>query len=294
MTDAARRVVSEKSTVTPRVGRYVGNDGPNALVDLGDQRVPVPFLTGMVPAINEPVHVWSIDGSLYMLGPTAPKPGVGVISTITGNQAVVTTDFGDFPMTVAPTDPMPSSGDWVGISWSSQPWCTLLVDVPDPATPPPSPGGGGGGQVKTAEFRTVDAGSTDRHQSRWWTDQPHASNSTFGAFMYGWQIKDTIPAGAVFESLQVYVSWHQRQGGAPRWVLHDLKGRTGVPSVSAYTEWVPGSGYQTPPGGLAEAWFNALKDGGPWSGIGLNQGGYNIFKSRAQDGMTGALLIKWR
>lgn len=291
MGDAARAATERKSTVTPRIGRYVGNDGLSALVDLGDQRVPVQFATPWVPQINEPVWVDSIDGVLRMTGPTRPKPGIGVILTITGTTAQVRTDFGDFEMVVAPTDPLPTSGETVGISWSSQPWCTLLIDIPEPEPPAPDPGGGGT-TVHVAEFRAVNAGSTDRGSPRWWQSQPWASNTTYGAWFYGNQVKDTVPAAAGFESLEFYVSRVQDQGGQPRFTLHSDPYPVGVPAMSAYTEWDPPGGWQTPPD--PEGWFDALKAGGSRFGVGLNQGGFNKFASLAQDGMSGALRIRWR
>lgn len=300
MADVARRAVDEKSTLTPRVGRYVGADGLNALVDLGDQRVPVQFATPWVPLINEPVWVDSVDGLLRLVGPTTPKPGIGVVETINsaGTSAVVQTDFGTYTLTVAPTDPMPTSGDTVGIHWSSQPWCTLLIDVPEPEAPPPAPGGGGS-TVKTAEFRAVDAGSTDRGAPRWWNAQPWSSDSTYGAWFYGNQIKDTIPVGAQLAHdddgsplLQFFVAWDRRRYGGSRFTLHSDATKAGVPAMSGFTVWNPDGGWQTPPN--AQEWFDALKAGGDRYGVGLNQGGYEQFKSLAQDGMSGALRISWR
>ena len=297
MGDAARKEVTRKSTVIPRIGRYVGADGMNASVDLGDQRVPVQFATAWVPQINEAVWVDSVDGTLRLIGPTSPKPGIGVVETITGGSAVVQTDFGKFTMVVAPTDPMPTSGDTVGIQWSSQPWCTLLVDVPDPDVPPPPPVGGGS-ELRTVEFRAIDAGSTDRDRPRWWQAQPWASESTYGAWFYGQQIKDTIPAGAQLHyvdgvpQLQFFVAWNRRRYGGSRFALHSDPVKAGVPAMSGSTVWNPGDGWQTPPN--AQEWFDALKAGGSRFGVGLNQGGWEEFKSLAQDGMSGALRITWR
>ncbi|MFL2001429.1 hypothetical protein [Microbacterium sp. A1-JK] len=295
--EQVKRLLSAKSRVTPYVGRYVGNEGMLATVDLGDQRVTVPFASsGIVPEINEPVHVWSVDGSLMMLGPTAPKPGLGVVATVAGDYVNVTTDFGTFLMPYGPPSDPPTSGDAVSINWSTGASCMKLSTSPDPVEPPVNPGGGGEvvqpPVVRTVEFRAVDAGSTDRGAARWWTDRPYASNSTFGAWFYGSQIKDTIPAGAEFVGLEIYISYHQRQGGAPRFALHDQTGKAGVPGFGGYTEWAPGSGWQTPPD--PAGWFAALKAGGDRWGVGLNQGGFNIFRSLAQDGMSGALKITWR
>lgn len=292
---AVLRLLAKKSRVTTYVGRYVGNEGMTALVDLGEERIHVPFLTSIVPEVNETVHIWSIDSSLFLVGTTAPKPGMGVVVTAVGeNQVRVTTDFGDFVMPYGPPTEPPASGDTVAVIWPG-PSCVKLSTSPDPVLPPPPPDGGSGPtpQVHTQVFRAVDAGSTDRGSARWWTDRPYASNSTFGAWFYGSQIKDTIPAGAEFISLEIYIAYQQRQGDAPRFALHDQRGKAGVPGFWGYTEWAPAGGdFRTPPD--PSGWFHALKAGGDRWGVGLNQGGYNIFRSLAQDGQSGALKITWR
>lgn len=288
--EAIHRLLAAKSRVTPYVGRYVGVDGTLALVDMGDQRVPAQFAC-VPPEINDAVHVWSIEGSLFLMGPTSPKPGMGVVSTVSGDLVTVVTDFGTFTMPYGPPSDPPTSGDTVAINWPG-PSCVKLSTSPDPVVPPPDPGGGGGATVRTLEFRATASGSTDRGSTRYWTDQVYASNTTYGVYAYGTAIKDSIPASAEFVSLEVYVSQQQRYGAAPRWVLHNLYGTYAVPAVSAYTEWAPGGGWQTPPN--AADWFAQLKQGGAWAGIGFNQGGWNIFKSLAQDGMAGALRITGR
>ena len=279
----------EKSRVTTRVGRYVGNEDQQALVDLGDQRFPVPFLTGFVPQVNDPVHVWTIDGTSFMVGPAHPKPGAGVVSTVNDPMVTVVTDFGTFSMPFAGATP--TSGDTVGISWSSQPWCAKLSTSPEPPSPPDPPAPPRP-EVKTAEFRVIDTGSTDRGSARWWQAQPWASDSTYGAWFYGHQIKDTVPAGAQFVSLEFYAAWAVRFGDTPRFTLHSDPYKAGVPAMTGPTAWAPGDGWQTPPD--PQGWFNALKAGGDRFGVGLNQGGWNRFKSRGEDGMTGALRIKWK
>lgn len=290
-TEAILDQLRRKSTVTARIGRYVGAVDGQALIDISDQRFTAGWKTaGYVPAINESVWVESIDGRLFMTGPTTPKPGFGVVATVSGQLVTVTTDFGSFTMPYAGT--LPASGDPVGITWGETPWCTKLSKNPEQPDAPGSPETGS--QVLALTFRAVDAGSTDRHQSRWWSSRPMASESTYGAWFYGTQIKDTIPAGAEFVSLEIYVSWAVRRFGPPRWVLHDLAYKSGLPNVSAYVEWDPthGSGWFTPPD--AAGWFDALKSGGDWWGIGFNQGGWEEARNLVEDADSGALRIKWR
>lgn len=297
MSEAAQRAVDQKSKVTTRVGVYVGNDGNTALVDLGDQRVPVAFATAWVPEVNEPVYVDTIDGVSRLVGPTTPKPGMGVVVSLdaSGDYVTVMTDFGNYLMPYAAPDPdapAPTSGDSVGIDWSSGPKCYRLSTSPDPVVPPPDPGGGSTPQTFTQEFRAVDAGTTHPNGD-WWQREVWAADGNVGAWFYGSQIRDTIPNGALFLSLEVSINRIQRFGSAPNWALHDLPGKSGVPSFFGQTSWHPGGdGWQTPPN--PQSWFDALKAGGNARGIGLNRGGYNKFSSLAQDGRSGALRISWR
>ena len=266
-----------------------------AVVDLGDQRVPVQFATPWVPEINEPVWVDSVDGMLRLVGPTTPKPGRGIVSDIDGDLATVVTAFGEYQMPFSAGD-APGGSDPVGIVWSEGARCFRLSvdpDLPTPAPPPPSPGE----EVRTAEFRAIAAGSTDRppKPTRWWTSRPMASATTIGAWFYGTQIKDTIPADAEFVSLEIWVSWAVRRFGPPRWVLHDHGFPiSSTPNLSSYVEWEPGAdaGWKTPPD--AAGWFNALKAGGSWAGVGLNQGGWEEANALSADGASGALRIKWK
>lgn len=275
--------------VSVRKAIFAGVRDGFALVDMGDSRFVCDFGSGYIPVLGETVRVWSVGGQ-HMLFPAGPRPNAGTVLTVSATTASVQTTVGDFSMPFAGASP--TSGDRVGIVWSEDgPWCTSRLSSTT-APPGPVPDPGGGGTVRSATFRIIDSGSTDRSKPRWWTARPRAGNSTFGAWFYGTQIRDTIPAGATFQSLEFYVSYIQRSGSAPRFALHGSATKAGIPSFGAYTEWAPGSGWKTPPN--ASAWFNALKSGGGMLGVGLNQGGDNIFASRADNSMSGALRIFWR
>lgn len=260
----------------------------SGIVDMGNSRFSAEFGTGFIPNIGETIQVLTI-GSRHLILPARPLPGVGTVMTVAGGLVTVQTVIGTYTMPyVSPT--APSSGQLVGLSWSETPYVVGPLSI-QPAGPAPVPDPGEG-VVRSAVFQVIDTGSTDRGSVRWWTTQPRAGNSTYGAWFYGTQIRDTIPAGASMVSLEFFVSWYQRRGDAPRFALHDSAGKFGIPGFGGYTPWAPGDGWQTPP--MAPGWFDALKAGGGFFGVGLNQGGDNIFSSRAQNTMTGALRISWR
>ena len=275
-----------RTPVAVRKARFVEPRDGFAVVDMGDSRFIADFV-GYVPVAGETVQIVSV-GERHLLFPAGPKPGIGTVLTVTAGVVTAQTIAGVVAMPYMGT--APSSGDLIGIAWSEGPRCLgKLSSTPAPPAPIPDPGGGA---VRSATFLATDAGSTDRGAARWWQAQPWASNTTFGAWFYGTQIRDTIPAGASLVSLEFFASWASRSGGAPRFALHNQAVKSAVPAFGAYTEWAPGDGWQTPP--MAAAWFAALKAGGASLGVGLNQGGWNQFSSLAQNSMTGAIRISWR
>ncbi|WP_323985880.1 hypothetical protein [Microbacterium plantarum] len=292
---AIRALVAGKSRVTPYVGRYVGNDSIHALVDMGGERLTMPFVSALVPEINEPVHVWSIDGAMFMVGPSTPKPGMGVVKTTSGDFVTVGTDFGDFVMPYGPPGEPPTSGDTVAINWSTSPSCIKLSTSPDPVEPPPAPGGGQA-REQTVEIRASEAGSIAKTGANgWWQARPWNSPSNYGVWFYP-RIADLIPADAEFVSLEIFLTWAvRRYDNTLRWGTHTSPSKgAGLPAVNGSAPWDPGrgAGWFTPP--WAQDWFNAAKAG--TFGVALNaQGvGREEAKSLAEDGQSGALRITYR
>lgn len=272
-----------------RRGVFSGVGAGVALVDMGTSRFACDWGTGYVPTVGETVQILTVNDR-HILLPSKALPGTGTVMTTSATLVTVQTIAGTFTMPFIGT--APTSGSLVGISWSETPFVIGALSV-QPTTPGPVPNPGGGGPtLRSATFQVTDTGSTDRGSPRWWQAQPWASNSTFGAWFYGNQIRDSIPAAAEFVSLEFYVSWQQRQGAAPRFALHDSGAKGLIPGFGAVTAWNPEGGWQVPPD--PAGWFNQLKAGGSRMGVGLNQGGYNKFSSRAQDSMTGALRISWK
>lgn len=283
--------LDSKAKFASRKATFVGIDTGMALVDMGDSRFPCDFGSGYIPGVGETVRILSI-GDQHLLFPAGPRPTVGTIQTVSSTLATVVTSAGTFTMPFAGT--APTSGDRVGIVWAeAEPWCTSkLSSSPTPPPPPPPDPGTVEPALRSAEFRAIDAGSTDRGAARWWQSQPWASNTTYGAWFYGGQIKDTIPAGAQLVSMEFYAAWQQRSGSAPNFGLHFSPFKAGLPSVVGTAPWSPAEGWNPLP--YAVDWFPNLIAGGSHYGIGLNQGGFNKFSNLVQNAMSGALRITWR
>lgn len=281
--------------VVIRRGTFAGiSTGFLALVDMGTSRFPCEFGADYIPVQNEAVQILSV-GSRHLMFPLGAKPKVGTVQTSSSGATSITVQTSIGVITTIYVGTRPTSGQRVLIEWSEDGPIAVGVLSTTPAPPPPPPDPGPpGGQVSNVVFRAIDAGSTDRGSPRWWTGNPYASDSTYGAFFYGSAIKGTIPASAQFVGLQIKINRIQDQGGAPNFALHDAGTKGPIPGFGASTAWDPPNGWQTPPGGLDAAWFAALKAGGPYAGVGFNQGGFNIFANLAQDAESGALSISWR
>lgn len=277
----------EGSRVVARRGVFAEVIAGVPWVDMADSRFACDWGSGHIPQPGDTVMVITINDR-HLLFPSRALPGIGTVLTVTSGIVTVTTTAGTFSMPHLGT--APTSGELVGISWSEQPYVLGKLSVqPTPVAPPPNPGAG---TVRSAVFRAIDTGSHNVGSGNYWQAQPWASDSTFGGWFYGTQIRDTIPASATFEDLAFFVDRRQDQGSAPIFGLHALATKSGQLSLNNLQAWDPPAGWQEPPN--AAAWFAALKSGGGRLGVGLNHGGYNKFSSRAQNGNTGAIRISWR
>ncbi len=176
----------------------------------------------------------------------------------------------------------------MGLRWHGGPQALgVLSTSPTPPAPPEPPTDDSSTGQHVDTFQAVDAGSYNRYG--WLQQQVWASDSYFGAWFYGSKIADTVPSfvGVDLEGRDLpvdRVALRQRPELRPPRLPKQARRTAAYTAVQALAP-APGW-YQLP-----TAWGDALKDGGGQFGVGVNHGGKNIFRSRAQDGMTGALRI---
>jgi hypothetical protein len=283
-TQTLLRKLGDKSSVDVLAGTFVSASLTTYTVDVGGGRIPAAALTDYLPEVNETVWVMFIDGTPYVLGPTVSKAGQGTVVSASGGLVTLTTAFGNV---VVPYDSRltPTAGQVMKLTWQGGGFAIAVMSA-NPSAPPAPVGPGSGVTTHVDVFTAVDSGS---HQSSgWWTKQVYASNTNLSAWFYGTKISDTIPAAAAPSLIEVYISPAQIQGANPNFALHPHTSRpAGAPTLSSSTAVAVAAGWIALPLGFA----NALKAGGGSYGVGLNQGGYNIFRSLAQDGLSGALRI---
>lgn len=282
--DVTLALLNGKSTVRVFAGTFVSATAAALTVDIpGGGRIVAAVGAGYLPEVNEPVWVWFIDGKPYVMGPTTVKPGKGTVISASGGFATLSTSIGNV---VVPYDSRlsPTAGQVMKLTWQEGGFGIAVYSaVPAAPVAPVAPSTGATQHVDT--FTAGDAGS---YQSgRWWTPEVWASDNNLGAWFYGSKIADTIPAGAVVTRVELYISAKQIQGYAPNIGMHALGSKVGAPSFTGTQAIAVAPGWVD----LPASWGNSLKSGGGQLGVGVNHGGYNIFRSLAQDGSSGALRI---
>lgn len=276
-------LLNKKSSILPLVGTFVSATATGCFVDVGGGRIPAQFGTTYLPEINDPVQVWFIDGVPFMMGSAVAKAGMGTVVSVAAGLVTLSTAYGTVTVPYDATL-TPTAGQLMRLSWQEGGYAGSVMSTSPVVGIAPAPSGGGP-TAHVDVFTAMDAGS---YQTRWWTPQVYSSTGNLGAWFYGSKISGTIPAGATIQSVQVYIAAQQIFGSPPNFALHAYQSKPGgSPTLTSSTAVGIAPGWVTLPSGFGDA----LKAGGGSYGIGVNHGGYQILKSLAQDGQSGALRI---
>lgn len=290
MTLAAR--ITEQLANVPVVGMKMGTlvarSGSQVLVNLGETTALLPVSAQQLPPAGHPVVVQTLDGRVTVTGPARSLPGRGVITALGSPRVSV------LAWDVTYTLPMagsytPSLNDQVSITWDLDGGLvTGSISAPTNVTPPDQNTPGPAQEFHPPPFTAVDTGSFQ--SGRWTKADVWASDSLVGAWFYGTGIADSIPDTAAIVAAAIYLPATRTGGASPNLQLHTSPAKpSGSVAFVGATYQPPGrTGWQPIP----LAFIDYLKANG--GGIGLNHGGYNIYASRGQDSLTGALDITWR
>jgi hypothetical protein len=284
--DQIQRLLEGKSRVRAYSGAFAGMDGLAVNVDLESSRLRgIKSMTSYRPSMGEQVWVLFVDSVPWMIGPTVSPPGRGKISSLSAETAVVTTDIGDVTATRGAGQTL-AVGQDVKLYWQDGPHILGGFATTPPSPPPvPDPPAPPAPTRHVDVFTAVDAGSWSASYG-WQQQQVWASNSLLGAWFYGSKIRDTL-AGASIERIEIWSTLLQIQGSAPVFATHPHPGKPGG---------APALANSTPLGAVSGVWLELPLAFGQYlagniGGIGLNHGGYNKFRSLAQDPQSGALRI---
>lgn len=267
---------------------FVGLDGTSGRVlcdvanGLVTGRVPAQVMTSYRPEIGERVFVLSVDGAYFLTGPALPKPALGTVTQVGSSTVTLDTDMGPVQATYDAGTTL-SASQVVKLLWSDGAHVVgVLAVTPTPTLPPDPPMPTERTHVDV--FTAVDAGSFVG--TRWQQPEPWASDAALGAWFYGSKVHDTLQ-GAPVSKVELWSTLAQRSGAAPNFGVHPhaMKPETAPTITDAVPLSAPDGAWLTLPVAFGQFLANNV------GGIGLAHGGSNMFRSLADDPMSGALRI---
>jgi hypothetical protein len=281
------RALADVTRVTTLVGKMVRLEGGRAIVDVGGGRIPA-SLFGRIPRPGDDIHIWFMDGKPFVMGPSTLQPFSGVIVTVSGDTATVTTDVGDYPG-VPFLGATLSSGDLVGLAWGENgPYVIGKSSLtPDAPPVPPDPTGPVTQRVET--FTATGSGSGPTNGSFGNVNDVYASASQIGVYTYGSKVRDALSGNQGIDKGEIYLAAKRDSGNLPligTQPLESIGGATPVVSNLStigrpFSRWVD-----------ITSLMPTLAAGG---GIGFDGAGYAVFTGINSDpNQAGALRITYR
>lgn len=281
--ETVARKFAQQDTVRSETAVFVRMDGRLAVVNIGSATVAVPCVGFYPPVPGMSVRVDWVNGSPVVTGPVVPLNPLGEVTSTGTPRATVLVDGVSYTLPVM-ADYTPVVGDLVAINWSMGVIMGKVAAVDAPATPGES--GGDGPEPFSVTVRAADSGRFDKNYGHWWGNDPWASASNAGIWVYGNRVRDAVGSGTVTR-IEIYLPLAQEVGSATIGVHDHAWVPPGAPSILFKTNL---------PGGARSGWQTLDASYGPFvaaggRGIGVDDGGYNIWRGTAADGLSGALRL---
>lgn len=281
----ARRM-AQQTTARSETGQFVRMDGGLAVVNIGTSTVTIPCVGFYPPVAGMSVRVDWVNGSPAATGPVRPLNPLGVITAPGTPRSTVSVDGVEYSLFYR-DGYVPAVDDQVEINWATG----IIQGKITGSDTPDTPGESGGGS--TPFDVTVLAAGSSRYQSGsgWWGNDPWASSSNQGIWVYGSRISDAVGAGTVTEA----------------YVFLPLISQVGLAAIGAHDyASIPGGGPYILPSSLIDlplggrnGWIALTPSVGQYiaagsRGLGVlapGGGGYTRWYGTSSDAMSGAVRL---
>lgn len=276
-------------TLQSKVGVFAGRDGAGARVTIGGNTETYPVVGLMLPPVGHPVQLEARDGVIKVTGAASQLPNLGVILSFSDTRATIQAWGKTYDLPYRKNAEL-IVGKEAEITWGLdggiiQGALSITTPPPPPAPEPEPPTQAR--EYHPAPFMAVDSG-TQNIGGPFWNSDVWASNTTRGAWFYGSGIADSIPDNAEIRLARIYLSPSKISGSAPRLQVHTNPGKGGqINFIGSYYELPARSGWVNIP----LSFIDHLKANS--GGLGMNRGGYSIFRGVHSDPLSGALDIAW-
>lgn len=256
-----------------------------AVVNIGTSTVTVPCIGFYPPTTGMAVRVDWVNGSPAVTGPVRPLSPLGEIISAGTPLATVLVD-GESHVLPVMSSYTPVVGDAVLINWNLGGVITgKLAAV---ATPPPSDENKPKPKPFSVIVRAANSGRYDKNWGNWWGNDPWASNSNDGIWVYGNRIRDAAGSGTV-QSVEIYLPMTTTVGNVSVGVHSHPSIPGGAPTLGTLTSMPNRSGWRQLTASFAGFLTSA---GGRGVGVTAPGGGNTQWAGTARDALSGALRIR--
>lgn len=289
--DVIGAALSQIPSVRQETAVFLGMESGRARVRVGGNEIVLPFVGVYPPAAGAAVQVEWRDGRGLVVGPTQPRSSLGVVTAV--EPPNVTVEIGGVLFTMRHLRSYsPSVGDNVVVQWGEDGGtCLGTTDAPPPPPPPPPQPVQPPTTTPQPFEVTVRATDSGRFQSSWWGNDPWASSSNRGAWVYGDRIRDAMRGAASYHSLEVFLPMISEVGRCQIGIAHLGGIGGGSPHITDLIELPLGrrNGWV----GVPHTWLDQLKDGGRGIGVLAPGGaGWTKWRGTRADAASGQLLIR--
>lgn len=285
--DFVARRMAQLTSARFEIGQFVRMEGRLAVVNIGTSTITISCTGAYPPVVGMPVRVEWINGSPTCTGPMRPLKAIGVITAPGTPRATVAIDGVEYSLFYR-DGYTPTVDDQVEIN----PNTGIIQGKITGSETPDTPGESGGGAGTPFDVPVLAAGS-GRYQpgSGWWSNDPRASTSNQGAWVYGSRISDAVGAGTVTEA----------------YVFLPLRSQVGLASIGVHDHAsIPGGAPYIYPSSLVSlplngrnGWIALTPSVGQYlaagsRGLGVlapGGGGDTVWRGTSSDAMSGAVRI---
>ncbi|WP_223690116.1 hypothetical protein [Leifsonia poae] len=279
-TDILADRVKDLPDVDRRTAIFARMDGNLAVVNTGPTTISIPCVGFYPPIPGMAVQLERTAGQWKVTGPAVAQPAIGTISATGTPQATVTIGGKQFQLYYR-SGYTPSIGDQVEVNWATgviQGKITGSNTGTDPGTNP----GGGATPLPTSPILASDSG---QFRSRWQGNDPRASDSVSGAWVYNGRVAAALTGATVTKS-EIYLPLRAQLGVCNIGVHTSATLPSGWVGMSLSTPLNPRGGWVTLPLSFAAT----LAAGG---GISVASGnGDNQWAGTQSDPLSGALRFQ--
>lgn len=283
--DRVSAAIATIPTLDTKTAVFVSRSGNLVVVNIGETSVTVPFVGISLPPPGHPVQLQTQNRQLMVTGAARPLPGVGTITATGSPKATVSAWDTSYTLAYLPSY-TPVLGDQVAISWSADGGLIQGSMSAAPVVVAPTPNAPSGPTRFTPPPFTA-TGSGSFGYGGWTKPDVWASDSFTSGWWYGSKIRDSIPDNAQIISASIYLNPRQVSGAAPRLQVHTSEGRPGGALTFTGAQHMPGTRSGWVP--IPTAFIDYLK-GSP-GGVGVNHGGYTIWRGTQADAQSGAISV---